>query len=214
MGRHQIWAWPICTGCSTWQTSAARTKIWVLSLPESSHLFEPSLLPPSCLLQPLNSNISYSLCPHPNDIQLPSDRASRERCWVVGSGIRLNLSNVPQRLLQQLVSGLRVGSIASLCLAAGESLVTASSFPSWGWASSSQHAPELRKSRYFLKVPTQLPQLCMKPVVLASHDGPSTQHCCRFVLRCLHALSQCLLVPRTKPGMTSARRNSTRQRDV
>lgn len=100
-------------------------------MPDSSHSFEPVLLPSGYLLQSLNPYIAYHLCPHPNDIHLPLDRVSGERCQVVGLDIKLNLSNVPSRLLQQLVSRLNVRSVTSLCLAAGENIVTAFSFLSW-----------------------------------------------------------------------------------
>lgn len=47
----------------------------------------------------------------------------------MGKDFSLNLSDVPWRVLQQLVSG----SVASLSLVVGKSLVTASSFVFWSW---------------------------------------------------------------------------------
>lgn len=85
---------------------------------------------------------------------------------MVGWDIRLNISNVPWRQLQQLVLGLSVRSVSNICLAAGESTVTASFSPSWGWTSSPPHAPELRQRAHFLKAPTELPRLYMKELSL------------------------------------------------
>lgn len=212
MGSHQIWAWPVCVGCSTWQSSAAKAKVLVLFLPESGYSFEPSLLLPNYILQQLNPDVCLHLCPHPSVIQLPVDRSSRERHQVMGKDFSLNLSDVPWRVLQQLVSG----SVASLSLVVGKSLVTASSFVFWSWVEPQLDNLLLHVEREDISWKFQIychrcawNSLSLLVTVVPTH-GTSAG----LLFTCLHELSQCLLVPCTKAGMTSAWRNSTRQWDV
>lgn len=71
-----------------------------------------------------------------------------------------------------------VRSVSNTCLAAGESTVTASFFPSCGWASSSPHAPELRE------------HISWK-LQLSCHCRWRSCPCCFLGLQCAAAVQVC-----------------------
>lgn len=135
------------------QTSAATSKIRVHSLPESRHSFQPGLPPPTCLL--------WSLNPISASVLIQWHSVARERQQVVDSGFRLNLTSVPQTLLQQMVPGLSIRSVTSLCLVAGQSWETSSSFllgvePQVHYMPQNRERDDMAKRIYLLRVPTQL----------------------------------------------------------